>query len=283
MIIVQMSGGLGNQMFQYALYRQLQEQGKEVKIDDVTCYESDNARVRQLSVFGITYEKASSEELIALTDAYMDVGSRIRRKLFGRRTSSYQEKQFNFDKKVFELEEAYFEGCWQTEKYFADVTEQLHQEFQFKVSLTETGQQYLAQIQSTESVGIHIRRGDYLQETQSPLYGGICTKDYYERAITYMEKQFKGCCFFLFTNDYEWTRQNMHGERFIIVDCNSEENGYLDMLLMSKCRHNIIANSTFSWWAAWLNTNPDKQIIAPAKWLNGRDCSDIYTMGMLAI
>ncbi|MEG1847567.1 MAG: alpha-1,2-fucosyltransferase [Lachnospiraceae bacterium] len=285
LIIVQMSGGLGNQMFQYALYRQLQEQGKDVKMDDVTCYGADQTRTNQLSVFSITYKTADREELVALTDAYMDPYSRIRRKLFGRRTYAYQEKQFNYDPFVFTLEKAYLEGCWQTERYFADVKDILKREFQFRVTLPQACETFLTQIQTTRSVSVHIRRGDYVQGAQSTIYGGICTQAYYMHAIALMQERYPDCHFYLFTNDYEWVRNNtqMQGACYTLVDCNDEENGYLDMLLMSRCQHNIIANSSFSWWAAWLNDNPDKYVIAPKKWLNGRDCSDIYTPGMLAI
>ncbi len=283
MIIVQMSGGLGNQMFQYALYRQLLAMGREVKIDDETCYVEDGTRARQLSVFGITYDKAAREELIALTDARMDIVSRIRRKICGRRTKSYMERQFNFDDKVFQLEEAYLEGCWQSEKYFPMVKEELRQAFIIQMSMNEETRNYLDQIEQTEAISVHIRRGDYLQDAQQVTYGGICTDNYYERAIDLMQERHPQATFYLFSNDAAWVREHMSGGQFIVVDCNDESTGYLDMLLMSRCRHHIIANSSFSWWGAWLNRNPAKEIIAPKKWLNGRDCSDIYTDCMLAI
>ncbi len=283
MIIVQMSGGLGNQMFQYALYRQLLAMGREVKIDDETCYRDAGTRAKQLSVFGITYEKATREELIALTDAKMDLLSRIRRKLTGRRTRSYRERQFNFDAAVFQLEEAYLEGCWQSEKYFPMVREELRQKFTMQMPVNEGTRRFLEQIEQTEAISVHIRRGDYLQEAQQATYGGICTDSYYERAIDLMQERHPQAAFYLFSNDAGWVKEHMTGDQFIIVDCNEESTGYLDMLLMSRCRHHIIANSSFSWWGAWLGQNPDREIIAPAKWLNGRDCSDIYTDRMLAI
>lgn len=92
-----------------------------------------------------------------------------------------------------------------------------------------------------------------------------------------------GAKFFLFSNDPDWTREHFKGENRIPVEGSTEDTGYLDLYLMSKCKHNIIANSSFSWWGAWLNDNPDKKVIAPARWLNGRDCRDIYTERMIRI
>ena len=283
MIIVQMSGGLGNQMFQYALYKQLESMGKEIRIDDITCYSEQGNRPKQIAIFPVSYIEATKEELIALTDASLLIKDRIRRKLFGRKTKAYQEKQFNYDKTVLELTEAYFEGCWQTEKYFPDVKELLKNEFQFPVPEDVANQSYLDQIHNTISVGIHIRRGDYLVSKYSGLYEGICTPEYYQKAIAQMQAWHPECHFFLFSNDADWVREQYQGNEYTVVDCNDEETGYYDMMLMSHCKHQIIANSSFSWWAAWLNTNIEKKVIAPSKWLNGRDCSDIYTDGMLAI
>ncbi len=283
MIIVQMSGGLGNQMFQYAFYKQLESMGKEIRMDDITCYLEQGSRPKQIEIFPISYKVATKEELIALTDASLLLKDRIRRKLFGRKTKSYQEKQFNFDATVLDLTEAYFEGCWQTEKYFTDVVELIKNEFQFPTPEDSANQSYLDQIHRTKSVGVHIRRGDYLLSKYSSLYEGICTPAYYEKAIALMKEKNPDCHFFLFSNDADWVREQYQGSEYTVVDCNDEETGYFDMMLMSKCEHQIIANSSFSWWAAWLNPNATKKVIAPSKWLNGRDCSDIYTDGMLAI
>ena len=279
MIVIQLSGGLGNQMFQYALYRKLQHMGKTVKIDDNTCYSSKENRPCQLSVFCISYERANKKEIVEITDSYMDLLSRFRRKLTGRRTKAYQETDKNFDTKIFTMTDAYLEGCWQTEKYFADITDLLRQDFSFQnLSLSTQNQEFLDQIRQCVSVGVHVRRGDYLKAED--LYGGICTEEYYQRAISRMKETVPFAEFFIFTNDVNWCKETMKGEEFHIVDCNSEETGYLDMMLMSECKHQIIANSSFSWWAAWLNRNEDKKIIAPKRWLNRYDMSDIYTEGM---
>lgn len=282
LFIVRMSGGLGNQMFQYALYRTLLAQGKLAKIDDVTEYQGGNVREKHLKeAFRITYDRCTPEELTALTDAYMSLFSRIRRKLTGRKTKSYMERQFNYDEEVFKQKAAYYEGCWQTEKYFEDITEELHKAFAFQCEIPKESQKFLEQIRDTESVSIHIRRGDYLQGAVQNLYGNICTDAYYEKAMKKIQSRVPNAFYYVFTNDIPWAKEHLAGEQYVIVDCNDESTGYLDMMLMSQCKHNIIANSSFSWWAAWLNQNPGKIVIAPDKWLNGRDCDDIYTDNML--
>ena len=282
--IVKLSGGLGNQMFQYALYRRLQSQGKTVKMDDFTEYAADNTRPKQLqTAFGITYERCTREELTDLTDAYMNPGARVRRKILGRQTKSYMEKQFHFDEAVLEQESAYYEGCWQTEKYFKEIEAELRKSFQFQCEIPKATRQFLSQIEATNAVSIHIRRGDYLNSEVQEVYGNICTDAYYRKAISRMAELVEKPTYYIFTNDMDWAKEQMQEENFVLVDCNDESTGYLDMLLMSKCQHHIIANSSFSWWGAWLNANPEKIIMAPSKWLNGRDCSDIYRSGMLVI
>ncbi len=282
--VVQLTGGLGNQMFQYAFYRKLLFLGKIAKIEDESGYEAAGTREKHLyKAFGITYERPTAAEMRLLTDSSMKLISRIRRKLFGRKKKSYIEKQFNYNPEALLQECAYYEGCWQSEKYFGDVEGELRKAFTFRCEIPKESRAVLERIGACNAVSMHIRRGDYLAEEQQKVYGGICTPQYYERAVALIRERVKDAKFFVFTNDADWAREHMAGNDFEIVDCNGEDAGYLDMLLMSRCRHHIIANSSFSWWGAWLNPHREKIVVAPAKWLNGRDCRDIYTEGMLAI
>lgn len=289
MVIVQLSGGLGNQMFEYALCLSLKEKGKEVKIDDTTCYADAGTRPIRLDVFGITYQRAGREELVEMTDASMRLTDRIRRKLTGRRTKAYREKDINFDPRVMELDPALLEGCFQSEKYFADCREQVREAFRFrgiesgKYAISEALVKIRDQIDSTESVGVHIRRGDYLDPSHGGIYSGICTEEYYRKAFALLEEKYPDARFFLFSNDPQWTGEHFGGKNRVLVEGTTEDTGYLDLYLMSRCRHNIIANSSFSWWGAWLNSNPSKTVVAPSRWLNGQDCRDIYTEDMIRI
>ena len=289
MVIVQLSGGLGNQMFEYSLYLSLKNRGKEVKIDDVTCYADAGTRPKQLDVFGITYERASREEMVEMTDASMKMSDRIRRKLTGRKTKAYREKDINYDSRVMELDPALLEGCFQSEKYFADCREQVREAFRFRgiedgrFAMPESVKAILEQIRAAQSVSVHIRRGDYLDPSHGGIYSGICTEEYYRKAFELIEEKYPDAVYFIFSNDAEWTKQNFSGKNRVIVEGTTEDTGYLDMYLMSHCKHNIIANSSFSWWGAWLNDNPQKTVIAPSRWLNGQECIDIYTEDMVRI
>lgn len=163
MNIIRMSGGIGNQMFQYALYLKLVSLGKEVKFDDVTEYELDNARPIMLSVFGIDYPKASREELVKLTDASMDLRSRVRRKIFGRKSGEYHEASADYDETVLEKDNAYLCGCFQSEKYFKDIEQEVRETYRFRNAAVPKEIQggietYERQIRESLSVSIHIRR-----------------------------------------------------------------------------------------------------------------------------
>lgn len=300
MIAVQLSGGLGNQMFEYALYLKLRSLGKEVKVDDFTCY-GEGQRKKQLGVFGIhaaddeevgakgqrdllTYDRLTGEEYIALTDSDLGLASKIRRKLSGRRDLSYREKSANFDPEILAREPALLLGCFQTEKYFDDIKDQVREAFRFRNFVpSEQTKRYDQQIQDSLAVSVHIRRGDYLDPKYKSLYEGSCDEAYYERAIRKMKELFPKAEFYFFSNDTEWVKEIYNGPDCAVVEGNDEDAGFADLYLMSRCRHHIIANSSFSWWGAWLNDSPEKKVIAPKKWLNGRACSDIYTKKMILL
>lgn len=280
MVIIQMSGGLGNQMFQYALYLKLKKLGKEVKFDSTSSYVRDNARPVQLAVFNIQYPEATKEEMIEMTDSSMRLKDRIRRKLKGRNTKEYREEKFGYDPRVLTHDPAYLVGTYQSELYFEDIADKVREAFRFdKAIMQPETLKMKEEIQNTESISIHVRRGDYLNA--DGVYGDICTDAYYDAAIKYMLEKYPNATFYLFTNDLTWADFFVNARRqyanIVVVKDNTEYTGYLDMYLMKHCKHNIIANSSFSWWAAWLNHHEDKTVIAPSKWLNGIDCKDIYT------
>lgn len=279
LVVIQLSGGLGNQMFQYALYLQLKSLGRKVKIDDVTEYRTKDARPVRLDVFGITYDKPTKQEMRNLTDSSPDLMSKIRRKLTGRRTKEYREKDVNFDPAVWEKKRAYLTGCWQSEKYFSSSAAGVKKAFTFPVfDLSEQMKAYVKAINESNSVCVHIRRGDYLQVSE--VYGGICTEEYYAAAMEKMKQAYPDCHFFLFTNDAKWVKENYKARNITVVEGNDEDKGYLDLYLMTLCRHFILANSSFSWWAAYLGEYKDKIIIAPDRWANNKDYRDIYTPDM---
>ncbi len=294
MNIIRMTGGLGNQMFQYALYLKLKAQGKEVKMDDITEYEGRMARPILLWAFGIEYPAANRDEINAITDGFTFFFHRVRRKLFGRRTLEYHEAGCNFDEQILKREPAYFTGYFQSEKYFADIEEQVRNAFRFsdriwdgiEEELKHKIREYQSEIENQMAVSVHIRRGDYLENNE--VYGGICTEEYYKKAISIMKERFPDAVFYVFSNEPEWVKTwvketGRDGTSFVVVEGTTENTGYLDLLLMSRCKAHIIANSSFSWWGAWLNPDKRKTVIAPARWVNNQDMRDIYTREMIRI
>ena len=298
MIIIQMMGGLGNQMFQYALYCQMKSMGKDVKMDDEAGFIEDRQRDPALAVFGITYEKASREEIIKMRDSSPALTAKVRRKLFGRKNHSYFEESKLFLPQIFDWDNIYLEGFWQSAKYFSDVEEQLKTEFDLGRlkgnnktgrGLSDRAESYLKGIEETNSISIHVRRGDYLLPKNQPLYGNICTDSYYKNAIKVITDKNPDCKFYLFTNDTDtdwidkWLDEHTNAAgRAVLVQLPAGRD-YEALALMSRCKHNILANSSFSWWASYLNDNPEKMVIAPEKWLNGWDCRDIYRKDMLKV
>ena len=290
MTIIRLQGGLGNQMFQYALYTALKARGKDVKIDDVMEYAIDGKRVPSLeSTFGLSYERATTHEIKDMLDIHGDPLSRLRRLFSGSRAKNRTERrEGNFEEEIFEEDGVYLNGYWQTEKYFADpeVQRQLRIDFKQEPAQTLRSQEawdMFNKIRNSESVGMHVRRGDYVEPGFVEMYGGICTEDYYRKAIDYILEKEPRAVFYVFSDDREWVSEHFNGDRFVIAESETPFSDKEDLLLMRTCKHNIIANSSFSWWAAWLSHYPDKHVVAPAKWHNTLNLTDIYTDRMVRI
>lgn len=278
MLMIQMSGGLGNQMFIYALYRALQNAGKTVSIDDFTHYADIGRNDLCIEkIFPIHYQKGTREEYNRLTDSSLAIYQRVRRKIAGRKEKLYKEKDaIRYESDIFLQEDAYLEGYWQSQKYFEIVADCLKRELVFNwTEIPMSAQAFKELMSKGNSVSVHIRRGDYLSPQFAPIYGGICTDEYYQSAMDYLRERLGNCTFYLFTNDREWGK-SMEKDDLKLVDCADAQQAYVDLALMSVCKHNIIANSSFSWWGAWLNSNPDKLVVAPSRWLNHSSAQDIY-------
>ncbi|MBR4831617.1 MAG: alpha-1,2-fucosyltransferase, partial [Butyrivibrio sp.] len=236
----------------------------------------------------LDYEKASKEEVIALTDSKMDIFSRIRRKFTGRKTFRIDEESGRFDPNILELEDAYLVGYWQSEKYFSDesVQNEIREAFEKRPQelMNDTvSWTLLQQIECCESVSLHVRRTDYVDEEHKHIHN-ICSEKYYKNAINEIRQKFPKAVFFIFTDDKEWCKEHFKGKCFSVVELEEgPKTDIAEMMLMSKCKHHIIANSSFSWWAAWLNDAPEKVVIAPKKWINNKDMDDIYTERMLKV
>ncbi len=270
MIIVNILGGLGNQMFQYALYRSLLEKKNDVKYDlsGFGNYELHNGYELN-RLFNITENIATKEECTSLKDSNTFLG-KVKKKVFGSKKTHVIDKDFKFDPSVFELNQAYLDGYWQSEKYFTSIEDIIRKEFTFKLPMQDPrNKEIVEKMKTTNSVSLHVRRGDYVTNpSAAKVHGNICTLDYYEKAIKLVNNKVQDPVFFVFSDDIEWAKENLNIEHAEYIDWNKGENSYLDMQLMSNCKNNIIANSSFSWWGAWLNSNKEKTVIAPSRWFN---------------
>lgn len=276
MIMIQMAGGMGNQMFMYALYCSLVQMGREACLEDFTHHDvSGNNSLKK--VFHLSYNSADRKEYNRLTDSYLDIVHKIKRKILGRKDKIYQEKDaITFEPEIFSLDDVYLIGYFQSERYFEKIANDLRKDFSFEWNkFPVKAKELRKQMQMEISVSLHVRRGDYMVGKFAGIYGNLCTDAYYEAARRYMKEHFGDCRFYLFTDDAEWGRQQ-ESEDTVYVDASEGTGAYVDMALMSCCKHHIIANSSFSWWGAWLDENPDKTVIAPAKWLNISEGKDIY-------
>jgi len=273
MKIVRFLGGLGNQMFQYAFYLSLSKNFRGVKVDlsKFKAYELHNGYELD-KVFGIQLKEASKFETRLLDSQDRKWWYRKLRKILNKKNAYTEEKElFNYDNDIFEdKKDRLYWGYWQNINYLTEITPILKKEFTFKPELDDKNREILVSIEQSNSVGIHIRRGDYIDD---PLLGGIANLDYYLRAIALITQKVETPSFFIFSNDINWCKENFNLARTCYINGNIGNNSYIDMLLMSKCKHQIIANSSFSWWAAWLNENPEKTVIAPKTWANGIDNS----------
>ena len=260
-------------MFQYALYLQLKSLGREVRIDDVSGFVEDRQRVYALAPFGAAYERADEKELRRMLDSSPFLHAKIRRKLCGRKKKSYFEEDKRYRPQILDWDDIYLEGYWQTEKYFRTAARQVREMFDtdklvtYITTRTSGGQalqEWLSKVAATESVSVHMRRGDYLLPVNRQLFGDICTEEYYEGASGEMKRKCPKAHFYLFSDDIPYVREKYKGEAYTVVDVNKGKDSFYDIWLMSRCKHNVCANSTFSFWGARLNRNKDKTIIRPS-------------------
>ena len=260
MIIVRLCGGLGNQMFQYALYKAFLERGTDAKLDISKFKHIDMSRECFLNYgcFDLKYELCTKKEARRYVIGTGMTARIVSRLLRDKKTHIYEKEDYAYDKSVLDLKEGFLEGFWQSWKYAGDIQDIIKKDYKFVNTLIGQNKNYEDMINSTESVAVHIRRGDYLENED--IYGNICTEQYYHKAIEIINNQIKNPKYYFFSNDLKWVREKFgEADNYIYVEGNPESKGYIDMRLMSACKHQIIANSSFSWWAAYLNSNADKR------------------------
>ncbi|MDR1673221.1 MAG: alpha-1,2-fucosyltransferase [Bacteroidales bacterium] len=268
MIVIRLRSGLGNQMFQYAFFLQMQQwYGKDkVKLDiDTFHWKAHNGRELD-KVFGIDLAQDAIPAAVSLkmADVGYDIKSKVLRRLRGSKHKHYLFwKQLQYENYRHLPEHVYLEGYWNEEIYFRDVAGKVRSIYRFPQPQDSANRKLLRTVEAMVSVGVHVRRGDYIRY---PDILPMCSAAYYRQAAQIIRTKTRDePHFYVFSDDPEWCRNNINldGDT-VFVDINAGKDAWKDMMLMSHCRHQIIANSTFSWWAAWLNPNAGKIVIYPS-------------------
>jgi hypothetical protein len=281
MILVRLAGGLGNQMFQYAAARRLAAvHGTVLKIDTTRLLHSDpidTIRDYALGCFNISAELASPSESELCKKL-----SKQNASVFFRRLQNFslfrtagevryvRQKGSAFDPATLNLNDnVCLDGYWQSEKYFLDIRALLNKEFTLRNPLSGDDLRLAEKIQAGTAVSLHVRRGDYLTNPHAANHHGTCDRNYYDRAVRFIRGKVPKAQLYIFSDDPLWTEENMRYDLPTTFVSKTDASGDgRDLTLMSLCHHHIIANSSFSWWGAWLGNNPEKTIIAPKRWFN---------------
>lgn len=277
MKIVKFLGGLGNQLFQYAFFRALQQTFPKVKAD-LSGYDSYGLHN------GFELERIFAIQLPQLTPFehrlfnWQDrrwIQRKLRRIYGTKRAYCEESKLFGYDETVFgKRGHRYYWGYWQHIGYIEPVADQLRMDFRFPIFTDQKNIELAEALAHGNTVSVHVRRGDYINDS---LLGGICDVGYYQRALAHIGAHVEHPRFIFFSDDIPWCRANFPLANSTFVDWNTGLDSFRDMQLMTLCKHHIIANSSFSWWGAWLNTQHDKIVVSPSRWVttDGLDLSGI--------
>lgn len=288
MIIQKLIGWLWNQMFQYAFIKALSLRNKTDFKIDIHWFEKYKLHKYCLEFFNIEKNYSLKNEIpfyemFNSDNKYIIIFRWIFKKI---NKNHYIEKQFNFVQDYLNIKKWYIEWYFQTEKYFKDYKNEIRKDFEFIIKPSEKNQDIIKIIENCNSISLHIRRWDYISNPIANNFHWTCNLDYYKKAVEIINSKINNPIFFIFSDDISWVKENLKiEEQKYFIDWNNADTNYEDMRLMSLCKHNIIANSSFSWWWAWLNNNKDKIVIAPKKWFNDDkiDYSDIIPNSWLKI
>ena len=279
MVISQIFGGLGNQMFQYAAGRALALSKNTTYQVDTSQFASYDLRQYELPrIFDCPVEAVSDSDLNNMLGWYASPSiqkfvARLRVPMLRSRKIAI-EPHFHYWPGINKVpQDCYLAGYWQSEKYFQDVIPEIRTDFTFKMPMSDRNAEVASQIARANAVSLHVRRGDYASNPTTNSTHGLCSLDYYQTAIRYVTERIESPYFFIFSDDIRWVKDQLPMDLpHQYIEHNQGNESYNDMRLMSLCRHHIIANSSFSWWGAWLNPKLDKIVIAPKKWFANDLC-----------
>ena len=275
MIVVKLQGGLGNQMFQYAIGKILAEKFGVALYSDNSYFEDQEKkpgftpRNHELDIFKPVYQPANKK---LVQSFYKKAKGEWFRKLIGLPLKKIIREDFcHFDASILTIEPPlYLDGYFQSEKYFKGNENLVKEIFTFPNVSEDKYTGLINKILVDNSVAVHFRRGDYISDNITSSIHGVCSLDYYINAINKIKNQLIQPHFYIFSDDIEWVIKHVDtlNINYTLVKGNTGNDSWIDMMLMSKCKHHIIANSSFSWWGAWLQKDTSKIVIAPLKWFN---------------
>lgn len=261
--IIIIKGGLGNQMFCYAFYLCMRKKNKSIYLFNI----DDGVLTHHgLELFKVFKLKGTWRYHI------LGVMHKLKPSFWKHYKYIKEQHEFRYSPDVLRnnKDNTVYDGYWQSYKYVEDIYNLIKKKYRFKKKLLNSKTLSLTKkLESENSVSVHVRRGDYMKYSW-----GTCSLEYYYRSISYITRHVENVSFYFFSDDIEWCKLVFNDYNYYFVNCNSGSESWQDMFLMTRCKHNIIANSTFSWWGAWLNSNPDKIVIAPSIWFNDRDNSE---------
>ena len=260
MIIAKVTGGLGNQMFQYALGRHLGIKHNTIFKMDLTHFkiiqtEWTANRPYDLTMLKIQQNVATPEEIAQVKANNVVIAVDV--------------NNFEFDEKyLLAPDNTYFQGFWQSEKFFKDIEDVIRKDFEFNFELSEKCTPLKERIESCNAVCIHVRRTDYINHRETNEFHGVCGMDYFNKGIQYIRERVENPHFFVFSDDVGWCLDNFTDKNLftVVYHDNAGDKSKYHFMLMTLCKHYIISNSSFSWWGAWLNPSKDKIVIAPGQW-----------------
>ena len=279
MVLIKLQGGLGNQMFQYAFARILAKRNKTNTLIDDSIFNIEEKRkgytprTFELSIFENEYNFAKESDFVLFNN--LSFISRVKRKLKLNYPKKFTENEFEYSQKANSLNSPVFiTGYFQSFKYFTGFENYVRDLFVFpKNKLSSKNIDLIPILSESNTIAVHVRRGDYITDSITNQFHGSCSLEYYTQAISIITSLLENPTLVFFSDDSEWVKENFGNFKFnkIFIDHNKGLDSWMDMFLMSICSHNIIANSSFSWWAAWLNKNSEKTVVAPKKWFQAQE------------
>jgi hypothetical protein len=270
MIVLKIQGGLGNQLFQYAAGRAISIANNVELVLDLSWFDNqiriNTKRLYELDAYKISGRFAQGNEVFWCRIHQNRILSRL--SFLHGKWKHVKDNNQVFDDRIFSnLSGLYLDGYWQSYRYFNQVADLLRKELTPIAHPSPADSALIERITDPNSVSVHVRRGDYVTNPRASNFHGLCSAEYYEMAMSCIEGVISFPHYFVFSDDIDWAKDNIRFKsKVTFVESRDVRNPVEDLRLMSMCKHNIIANSSFSWWGAWLNDNPDKLVIAPKKW-----------------